>query len=144
MKDLIKQITQIDDKAAYAKTKEIVEASMLSNKYYQYLDDFAALLDDEKSYIRTRGFILCCSQARWDDGKLSKILPTMAKLFNDPKPTVVRQCLKTIKEVVIYCPKLNPSILKSLKSIDLSMYKDSMTPLIKKDIESLIKLINDK
>ena len=144
MKDLIKQITQIDDKTAFTKVKEIVAESKISKKYYKYLDDFASLLNDEKSYIRTRAFILCCSQARWDNGKLIKVLPLMLKLFNDPKPTVVRQCLEAIKEVVVYCPKLRPTILKSLKNIDLSIYKDSMRPLIEKDIDSLIKLINEK
>ena len=142
MKDVIKQITQKDNKAAYAKTKEIVAASELSNDYYQYLDDFASLLDDDNSYIRTRAFILCCSQARWDDGKIKKVLPIMVKLFNDSKPTVVRQCLEAIKEIVVYCPKLCPDILKAIKSIDTTKYKDSMAPLIKKDIDSLIDLIN--
>ena len=143
MKNLIKQITQEDDKAAYTKTKEIAAESEISKKYYKYLDDFASLLNDEKSYIRTRAFILCCSQAKWDDGKLIKVLPSMVKLFSDPKPTVVRQSLEAIKKVVVYCPKLRSTILKSIKSIDLSIYKDSMVPLIKKDIESLIALINE-
>lgn len=142
MKDVIKQITQKDNKAAYAKTKEIVAASELSNDYYQYLDDFASLLDDDNSYIRTRAFILCCSQARWDDGKIKKVLPIMVKLFNDSKPTVVRQCLEAIKEIVVHCPKLCPDILKAINNIDTTKYKDSMAPLIKKDIDSLIDLIN--
>lgn len=144
MKDVIKQITQKDDDLAYTKTKEIVEASEFSKDYYAYLDDFKSLLNDEKSYIRTRGFILCCSQAKWDDGKLKKILPSMVRLFNDPKPTVVRQCLNAIKEVVVYCPELCEDILKSLKDIDLTKYKEPMSSLIKKDTESLIKLINEQ
>lgn len=141
MKDLIKDITQKDDKAAFEKVKEIVSKSEVSNEYYPYLEDFASLLDDEKSYIRTRAFILCCSLARWDDGKLEKILPSMIKQFNDFKPTVVRQSLEAIKEVVTYCPKLCPIILDSIKNIDLTKYKDSMSPLIKKDIDNLSKFI---
>lgn len=143
MKDIIKEITQSDDKAAYTKTKEIAAASELSREYYSYLDDFASLLNNEKSYIRTRAFILCCSQARWDDGKIKNILPSMFELFNDSKPTVVRQCLSAIREVVVYCPELCPQILESIKNIDLKRYKDSMAPLIKKDIESLIELISE-
>lgn len=144
MKDVIKEITQKDDSVAYAKTKEIVSASEFSRDYYPYLDDFALLLNNEKSYIRTRAFILCCSQARWDDGKIKNILPSMVKLLNDPKPTVVRQCLNAIKEVVVYCPELCRNILESLEKIDLTKYKESMTPLIKKDIESLTELINEQ
>ena len=143
MKDIIKEITQSDDKAAYTKTKEIAAASERSREYYSYLDDFASLLNNEKSYIRTRAFILCCSQARWDDGKIKSILPSMFELFNDSKPTVVRQCLSAIREVVVYCPELCPQILESIKNIDLKRYKDSIVPLIKKDIESLIELISE-
>lgn len=142
--DLIKEITQKDDNKAYKKVKELIEDSKLSNKYYPYLDVFASLIDDKKSYIRIRGFVLCCSLARWDDGKIIKILPSMLKLFNDSKPTVVRQSLEAIKEVVIYCPKLKKEILKSLENIDLTRYKDTMTPLIKKDIENLKEFINKK
>lgn len=144
MKDVIKEITQKDDKAAYAKTKEVAAVSEFSREYYSYLDDFASLLNNEKSYIRTRAFVLCCSQARWDDGKIKKVLPSMVKLFNDSKPTVVRQCLAAIKEVVIYCPELCKDILESLKNINLDNYKESVTPLIKKDIESLTELINEQ
>lgn len=142
MKDIIKEITQKDNKLAYEKTKEIIDKSKLSNQYYSYLDDFALLLNDKKTYIRTRAFLLCCYQARWDNGKLDEILPLMLKLFDDSKPTVVKQCLDAIKEVAIYCPKLCPLVLKSLENIDLTKYKDTIAPLIKKDIESLNELIS--
>lgn len=144
MKDVIKQITQKDDKAAYVVTKQIIAESKLSSDYYSYFDDFAALLNDEKSYIRTRAFMLCCAQAKWDDGKIKSALPLMVKQFNDIKPTVVRQALDAIKEVVICCPELCMNILESLKNIELEKYKDSMVPLIKKDIENLTELINEQ
>lgn len=67
MLDLIEELTDRDDKAAYARTKEIAAASESSPEYYSRIEDFASLLNDKKTYIRTRGFILCCSQARWDN-----------------------------------------------------------------------------
>ena len=144
MKDLIKDITQKDDKAAFEKVKEIVSKSKISSEYYPYLEDFASLLDDEKSYIRTRAFILCSYLARWDDEKIKNILPSMVKLFNDAKPTVVRKCLEATREIVTYHPELCPIIIESINNIDLTKYKDSMSPLIKKDIEDLTCLINEK
>ena len=67
MDNIIKELTDKDDKKAFALTKEIAAASESSAKYYPYLETFASLLNDKKSYIRTRAFILCCSQARWDE-----------------------------------------------------------------------------
>jgi len=60
----ISLLTDKDDNIAYAKTKEIVAESEKSDEYYKYLNDFASMLDNEKSYVRTRAFILICSQAR--------------------------------------------------------------------------------
>ena len=142
MDDIIKALTDKDDKKAYALTKEIVAASELSSAYYSCLDAFASLLSDKKSYIRTRAFILCCSQARWDDeGKLRQLLPKLMTLFHDTKPTVVRQCLNAAKEIVVFRPELSGQINSELDRIDLSTYKDSMVNLIQTDILALKELI---
>lgn len=61
----------------------------------------------------------------------------MSVLLNDEKPTVVRQCLGALHEVVLYRPELSEKIYKAVKGIDLTRYKDSMAPLIKKDADEL-------
>ena len=138
-------ITDADDKTAYENTKKIANESEFTDKYYKNLAEFAALLDNKKSYIRTRALILCCSQARWDnDGIIAKYLPQMLKLIHDEKPTVVRQSLNALKEVVVFRPELNEIIEYELSKIDVSGYKDSMIPLIKKDIAELRELIDEK
>ncbi len=73
MSSIITALQDKDDKKAFEKTKEIAAESEFSDKYYTYLEEFAVLLTNPKSYIRVRAFILCCSQAKWDkDGKLKK------------------------------------------------------------------------
>ena len=142
MDKIINEITNKDDKKAYARTKEIAAASEFSSEYYPYLETFASLLTDEKSYIRTRAFILCCSQARWDEkGKLKQLLPKLMELFHDSKPTVVRQCLAAAKEIVVFRPELSEAINVETDRIDLSCYKDSMSNLIRADIDDLRGLI---
>ena len=142
MCSIIKELTNKDDKKAYARTKEIAAASELSPKYYASLEIFASLLDDNKSYIRTRAFILCCSQARWDDeGKLKQLLPLLMALFHDAKPTVVRQCLNAAKEIVVFRPELSETINAELDQIDLTCYRDSMVGLIRADIAALKEVI---
>ena len=143
MNPIVAFLTDKDDKAAYEYTKQIAAASEFSSEYYQHFDDFVSLLGDSKSYIRTRAFILCCSQARWDsEGKIKKNLSIILALLHDPKPTVVRQCLNSVKEIVVFRPELNGEIKRSLSEIDLSKYKDSMIPLIRKDIREVLELID--
>ena len=144
MDNIINELTNKDDTKAYARTKEIAAASEASPAYYSCLELFASLLNDKKTYIRTRAFILCCSQARWDDeGKLKQLLPALMALFHDTKPTVVRQCLAAAREIVVFRPELNETIKAELDQIDLSCYKDSMADLIRADIAELRELIEE-
>lgn len=141
MDDILQIVTDKDDKKAYEKVKEILAKSKSCNEFYQYLEAFASLLENEKSYIRTRGFLLLISQAKWDkDNKIEKFLPSLVLLLHDSKPTVVRQCLNAIKGLAIYKPNLFNTIKKEVKNIDLSKYNESMSPLIAKDIEDVLNL----
>lgn len=142
MNDIIKKLQDKDDKKAYALSKEIGARSAESDEYYPYFDEFAGLFTAKSSYVRTRGFCLCCAQARWDEaGKLASVLPDMFLLLHDEKPTVVRQCLGALHEVVLYRPELCEAIKEEIETIDLSKYKDSMSPLIKKDRDELLKMV---
>ena len=142
MGKLIEELQDKDDKKAYALSKEIGAKSAATDEYYSYFDDFASLLSAKSSYVRTRGFALCCAQARWDtQGKLKSALPDMLILLHDDKPTVVRQCLGALHEVALYRPELCEIIIKEVQSIDLSKYRDSMAPLIQKDIKELLKVV---
>lgn len=142
MENILELLTEKDDREAFANTKRIASESELSDKYYESLPLFAALLGNEKSYIRTRAFILCCSQAKWDtEGKLRELLPKMFPLFHDKKPTVVRQCLAAVREIAVYRPELCDIIRAETETIDVSVYKDSMAPLIRKDMDELYEVM---
>ena len=143
MNNIIKALQDKDDKKVYALFKEIEARSVASDEYYSCFEDFLGLLNAKSSYVRTRGFALCCAQARWDEsGKLQNALPVMLALLHDDKPIVVRQCLAALHEVVLYRTELSEAIKAELETIDLSKYKDSMSPLIKKDMDELLKLID--
>ncbi len=76
-------------------------------------------MNAKNSYVRTRGFVLCCAQARWDEsGKLQNALPVMFVLLHDDKPIVVRQCLAALHEVVLYRTELSEAIKAELETID--------------------------
>lgn len=140
MNRIIEALRNKDDKQAYALAKEIEAKSAVSDEYYSRFEEFASLISDKSSYVRTRGFVLCCAQARWDtQGKLKKAFPAMLALLHDEKPTVVRQCLAALHEAASCRPELCGIIRLEVSHIDLTRYKDSMAPLIKKDIDKLLE-----
>ena len=142
-KEIIQRLIDSNDKQAYEYVKKIIAESIKTNKYLDMIPEFASMLNDSNSYVRTRFFILICYQARWvSDKQIEEVYGQMKTLLNDPKPTVVRQCIKALHEVALYRPKMHKTIKKTLSKIDLSIYKDSMVPLIKKDIDELLECIN--
>ena len=52
-----------------------------------------------------------------------------------------RQCLGALHEVILYRPEMADVISEAVGRIDVNKYKDSMSPLIRKDIEALVALI---
>ena len=142
-KEIIKKLIDKDDKQAYEYAKKIGIESAKTDKYLDMIPDFTEMLQNKNSFIRTRFFILICNQARWaNDGQIKDVYKQMGPLLNDSKPTVVRQCLNALREVVLFRPEMRNDIRKTIAKIDLNTYKDSMVPLIKKDIDKLIKDIN--
>ena len=143
MNDVIARLRDKDDKAACGYARQIGAESAQSDKYLNLIPEFAGMLTDKSSYVRTRGFGLICNQARWADaGQIEAVFDDMCVLLYDEKPTVVRQCLAALHEVALFRPEMKERICCAVDKIDLSVYKDSMSPLIKKDIEALMSEIN--
>ena len=139
MDKIIEKLKSKDEKAAYEFAQKIGIESAKTDKYVNMIPAFAEMLSDKNSYVRTRAFILICNQSRWSyKGQIETVFSQMKALLYDSKPTVVRQCLGALHEVVLYRPEMTELICEAVKEIDLSRYKDSMSPLIKKDIEALL------
>lgn len=142
MNEIIMRLKDKDDKTAYEYAKKIGAESSESDKYLGLIPEFAEMLTDKSSYVRTRGFCLICNQARWaDDGQIEVVFDKMSELLTDDKPTVVRQCLGALNEVVLFRPEMTERIVQAVNRIDLSKYKDSMSPLIERDMNVLLKKI---
>ena len=62
----------------------------------------------------------------------------MLNVLDDEKLTIVRQCLASLNSLLLYKPDLSNKIESKLKNMDLSKYKDSMKPLIQKDIDCIL------
>ena len=136
---LLPMLTAKDTKQGYGAFLELERLSEESDDLYPYRERFADMVSDRAWAVRCRGFRLFCKQARWDtDGVIDCCLDRALAILEDEKPTAVRQALAALLDVVPHKPELWPVIRVRLETMDLSRYKDSMSPLIQKDMETLL------
>ena len=118
---------------------ELRARSEQSDAVYAYLDAFFPMLDSANSYVRARGLALLAANARWDEEKrIDGALDAILAHITDEKPITARisvQCLPTLAQSK---PALRTRILAALRGADTSRYRDSMRPLIDKDIAAAI------
>ena len=142
--ELIAALTAKDDKYACACAEKIISESRETDEWYEYFDAFAALLSYPKSLVRNRALYILAANVQWDDeGRFEAILPEYLSHITDEKPITARQCVKALAEVGRAKPQYVPAILSALRAADLSGYKDSMRPLIEKDMAETEKALTE-
>ena len=125
-------------KALQALQKECEE----SDRVYCYMDQLADMIDSDNSYIRTRGLTLIACNAKWDkDNKIDEIIDKYLEHKEDVKPITARQCIKLLSLISKNKPELKGDIVSALKKADISIYADSMQPLVCKDIQNSLSEI---
>ena len=143
--EILVELTARDDQSACALAERIVAESREADAWYEYLDGFAALLEHPKSYVRNRALHILAANARWDaENRLDAVLPGFLSHVTDDKPITARQCVQALAELGTAKPQYIPEILRSLESADLSKYRDSMRPLIEKDIAATIEALKNR
>lgn len=142
MQEIIAKMTSKDDKYACAIAGQIISESQDTDQWYEYFDTFAALLNHPKSLVRNRALYILAANAKWDsENRFDTILEEYLTHITDEKPITARQCIKALVQVGRAKPQYIPRILSSFHDADLSKYKDSMRPLIEKDIEETERLL---
>ena len=142
MQDIIAKLTAKDDKYACAIADKIISESQDTDEWYEYFDAFASLLNHPKSLVRNRVLYILAANAQWDDeNRFDAILEDYLAHITDEKPITARQCIKTLVQVGMAKPQYIPRILSCFHDADLSKYKDSMRPLIEKDMEETKRLL---
>ena len=140
--NIIARLTVKDDKYACALSYKIILESQETDEWYEYFDDFASLLSHPKSLVRNRALYILAANAQWDEeNRFDLIFSDFLAHVTDEKPITARQCIKALAQVGTAKPQYIPRILSCLQSADLSKYKDSMRPLIKKDIAETEKTL---
>ena len=142
--NIIANLTVKDDKYACAFADKIISESQETDKWYEYFDDFTSLLDHPKSLVRNRVLYILAANAQWDEeNHFDRVIADFLTHITDEKPITARQCVKALAQVGLAKPQYIPRILSCLQSADLSKYKDSMRPLIEKDIVETEKILTD-
>lgn len=135
MLDIITKLTTKDDKYACAIADKIISESQETDEWYAYFDAFASLLNHPKSLVRNRALHILAVNAQWDEeNRFDAILDNYLSHVTDEKPITARQCIKALAQVGTAKPQYISKILSHLRTADLSKYKESMRPLIEKDI----------
>lgn len=135
MKEILLKLTSKDDKYAYAIADKIISESQDSDEWYEYFDDFASLLNHPKSLVRNRVLYILAANAQWDDeNRFDAILDDYLAHIMDEKPITARQCIKALAQVGKAKPQYIPRIIDCFHSANLSVYRDSMRPLIERDM----------
>ena len=143
MQDIIARLTAKDDKYACAIADKIISESKVTDEWYEFFDAFASLLNHPKSLVRNRVLCILAANAQWDDeNRFDAILEDYLAHITDEKPITARQCIKALAQVGMAKPQYIPRILSCSHGADLSKYKDSMRPLIEKDMATTEEIWN--
>lgn len=140
--ELFELLFDKNNNTAYKALQELRKLSETSDSVYPYMDKFFDMLDNDNSYIRTRGLTLIACNSKWDkDYKLDEIIDKYLKHITDVKPITARQCIKLLPVIAENKPELKDDIISALKKADISFYAGSMQPLVYKDIQMSLKEI---
>lgn len=132
-----------DNNAAYRAMKRLEELSQDSDEIYEYMDKFIEMLDSRSSFVRNRGICLIAVNAQWDEEqKIGRALDKYLEHIVDQRPITARQCIQSLSHILEAKPELAPRIKPVLETADLTKYKDSMRPLIEKDILEVLERLS--
>ncbi len=144
--DIAKTFEALLDKnnnIAYKALQALRKESEETDRVYPYMDRLSDMLDNDNSYVRTRGLTLLAYNAKWDkNNKIDEIIDKYLKYITDVKPITARQCIKLLPFIAKHKPELKNDILAALSKVDLCTYDDSMQPLIYKDIQKALEEIH--
>lgn len=142
LEEWIETLQHNDAKKAYESLKLLMCQSEKDASVYPYMDVFIEMLRHENSYFRVRGLLLIAANARWDlDYKIDEVIDEYLKHIMDEKPITARKCIQALPQIAFYKPELKEVIEHALHQADPGQYRESMGPLIHKDIMEALQKI---
>ena len=101
--NIVQKLTAKDDKFACAYADKLISESLETDRWYEYFDDVASLIDHPKSLVRNRALHILAANAQWDVGnRFDSIISDYLAHIMDEKPITARQCVKALAQVGLY------------------------------------------
>lgn len=140
---LVHSLFKKDNKKAYACLKQLLSASEKGSSVYPFFDTFTGMIDNDNSYVRTRGLLLIAANAKWDaDNKIDEVIDKYLCHITDDKPITARQCIKALPSIAKHKPDLVVVIRTALTKANPGRYVGSMQSLVCKDIKQALTAID--
>ncbi|MCC0637488.1 MULTISPECIES: SufBD protein [unclassified Clostridioides] len=136
---LIKELCSKNHTEAYKTFLFLENESKKSNITYCFFDYFLEMINNESSYIRTRGLLLIVANAKWDtDNKIEMNIDSILSHIVDKKPSVSRNFIQSLPNIIKYKKQLIHRIRAELSNADINIYNDNMKSLVEKDIRNTL------
>lgn len=136
---LINELCSKNHNEAYKTFLFLENESKKSNITYRFFDYFLDMINNENSYIRTRGLLLIVANAKWDtDNKIEMNIDSILSHIVDKKPSVSRNFIQSLPNITKYKKQLIHHIRTELSNADINIYNDNMKPLVEKDIRNTL------
>lgn len=136
---LINNLCSKNHNEAYKTFLFLENESKKSNITYRFFDYFLDMINNENSYIRTRGLLLIVANAKWDtDNKIEMNIDSILSHIVDKKPSVSRNFIQSLPNITKYKKQLIHRIRTELSNADINIYNDNMKPLVEKDIRNTL------
>lgn len=142
---LISNLKGKDTKLGCSAMNLLLQESENSADVYQFFDELYSLTKEKNSYMRTRGLLLICANAKYDkQNKINAVIDDLLTHTTDEKPITSRQFIAALPKLAEYKPELKEKIIKALESSNTLQYPDSMRPLVEKDIVNAVNAIKSQ
>ena len=140
---LIMQTTEKNDDIRFAAVQRLSELSEQSDEVSKHWEELLTRMSSENSYQRSIGAKLIAVNIRWlTEEQVRKILPVYLNQCDDEAFVTARQTIQSLTVWIESQPQLHQQIRSALLQINTDKRKDSQSPLLKKDIAAILKLID--
>jgi hypothetical protein len=142
---LVEQLAEKDDTTRYNAFLLLQANSRLSPLTYAHWNVLEEKLGSDNSYQRSLGVMLLAENVRWDkEGKFGKAIGKYLACCGDVKFITARQAIQGLAHIVKATDTYNLQIQQNLRSPKLEQYKENQQKLLNKDIEAVLKIIQNK
>jgi len=98
------------------------------------------LHEQKISLVRNRVIaVLAANTKGTSSERFGPLLDELLRHITDEKPITARQCIQAMPEIAEAHPSMIPRIRQALENADLTGSRDSMQPLLSKDIATVLK-----